>query len=270
MIHDSGRARRLFVLGAAAVGLLAVTGGGAVLAGSDATTASSPTVAAAASPVPATDGPVAATATPVAATDAPVTATDAPVAATSAPATDQSNPFVAAVQALVADGTINQHQADVLNQDIEAGSINPQDLIDGGVLTAAQMQVVNARLGAVKRSLATGPDDNKSSAASETTKRAASDAARADEAVTQAAFDAAVQALVTDGAIDQAQADVLRQGIDAGSIDEQALIDNGTFTAAQMQAVRTRLSAVKESFASKSGDPASTAAPTSKDPSKTK
>jgi hypothetical protein len=131
------------------------------------------------------------------------------------------------------------------------------------------MQVVNARLGAVKRSLATGPDDNKS-AASETTKRAASDAARADEAVARAAFDAAVQALVTDGTIDQAAADVLRHGIDAGSIDEQALIDNGTFTAAQMQAIRARLSAVKESLASRSGEPASSAAPTSKDPSKTK
>ena len=59
--------------------------------------------------------------------------------------------------------------------------------------------------------------------------------------------------------------------IEQFGIDEQELIDGGTFTAAQMQAVQTRLSAVKQSFAAgaaRTGPSAS--ASTSKDSPKTK
>jgi hypothetical protein len=252
MIHDTGRLLRLIALGATAVALLAVTGGGTVLAGSNGVKAAESV----------------ATTAPTDPTASPVAASAALIAATSAPTGDQSNPFVAAVEALVADATINQQQADVLRQSIEAGSMNPQDLIDRGVLTAAQMEVVNARLTALKRSLATAPDANKEAGASGATKRVESEAARADEAVALAAFHAAIQALVADGTIDQAQADILRRGVDAGSINPQDLIDNGTFTAAEMKAAQTRLSAVKESLAPKNGE--SGTSPGSKDVQKTK
>jgi hypothetical protein len=76
------------------------------------------------------------------------------VAATTAPAAGQTNPFDAAIQALVEEGTIDQAQADVLRRQIDAGSIDEQELIDSGVLTPAQMQGVQARLTTVKQSMA--------------------------------------------------------------------------------------------------------------------
>jgi hypothetical protein len=126
MIDDPQRVRRLLVLAAAAVTLVAVASGGVALAGNTGTKPSSSDLA----------------------------ATSAPVAATMAPAADQSNPFDTAIQALVEDGTINQQQADVLRQQIDAGSIDEQELVDSGTLTAAQMQAVQARFRAVKGSLA--------------------------------------------------------------------------------------------------------------------
>jgi polyhydroxyalkanoate synthesis regulator phasin len=231
MIDETGRVRRLLVLAAAAVALVAVSGGSVVLAGNNGTKPSSSDVA----------------------------ATTAPVAATTAPAAGQSNPFDAAVQALVEDGTINQAQAGALRRQIEAGTIDPLELVATGVLTAAQMQAVETRLGAVKQSLGAAAGGTSSSASSSTSKTALKEAA-----------DAAVQALVEDGTINQHQADVLRQQIDAGYMDEQELVDGGVLTAAQMQAVLNRLLAVKESFASGAGGTPSSASKISKDPSKTK
>jgi hypothetical protein len=235
MFDDPGRVRRLLLLATVAVALVAVVSGSVVLARAAETKVSS-----------------------------------RPVAATSSPTVGQGNPFEAALQALVDGGVINQHEADVLRHDIDAGSIDPQRLIEGGVLTAAQMEVVETRLDAVKQSLATDPDSTAPSASSATTKASQRNATRAAATAAHAAFDAAVQALVEDGTINQQQADVLRQHIDAGWLDEQALIDNGTLTAAQMQAVQVRLSGVKQSFASDSGSPAAPTSPVSKDPSKTK
>jgi hypothetical protein len=63
-------------------------------------------------------------------------------------------PFLAAVAQLVQAGTINQHQADVLDAGIRAGSIDPDQLVANGTLSSAQVQTVMERLGAVKRSLA--------------------------------------------------------------------------------------------------------------------
>jgi hypothetical protein len=63
-------------------------------------------------------------------------------------------PFLAAIAQLVQAGTINQHQADVLDADIRAGSIDPDQLVANGTLSSAQVQTVMERLGAVKRSLA--------------------------------------------------------------------------------------------------------------------
>ena len=228
MTDDPGRLRRRLVLAAAAVALVAVSGGSVVLAGNSGTMPSSSDVA----------------------------ATTSPVTATTAPATDQSNPFDAAVQALIEDGTINQHQADVLRRQIDAGTIDPLELVDSGVLTAAQMQAVQARLGAVKQSLGAAARGTSPSASSSGSATAPKEAA-----------EAAVQTLVADGTINQHQADVLREQIDAGYMDEQELVDGGVLTAAQMQAVLAKLIAVKESFASGAG---SAASPASKEASKTK
>ena len=231
MIDEPGRERRLLVLAAAAVALVAVSGGSVVLAGNNGTKPNSSDVA----------------------------ATTAHVAATTAPAAGQSNPFDAAVQALVEDGTINQAQAVALRQQIDAGTIDPLELVDTGVLTAAQMQAVETRLGAVKQSLGAAAGGTSPSPSSSTSKTALKEAA-----------DAAVQALVEDRTINQHQADVLRQQIDAGYMDEQKLVDGGVLTAAQMQAVLNRLLAVKESFASGAGSTAPSASKISKDPSTTK
>jgi hypothetical protein len=62
-------------------------------------------------------------------------------------------PFFAAVAQLAQAGTINDHQARILDADIQAGSIDPQQLVASGTLSSAQMQAVMDRLGAVKRSL---------------------------------------------------------------------------------------------------------------------
>ena len=63
-------------------------------------------------------------------------------------------PFLAAVAQLVQAGTINDAQARVLDADIRAGSIDPNQLVANGTLSSAQVQTVMERLGAVKRSLA--------------------------------------------------------------------------------------------------------------------
>ena len=63
-------------------------------------------------------------------------------------------PFLAAVAQLVQAGTINQYHANVLDAGIRAGSIDDSQLVANGTLTSAQMQAVENRLMAVKRSLA--------------------------------------------------------------------------------------------------------------------
>jgi hypothetical protein len=62
--------------------------------------------------------------------------------------------FLAAVAQLEQAGTISAAQARTLDADIESGSIDPKQLVADGVVTAAQMTVVNDRLVAVKTGLA--------------------------------------------------------------------------------------------------------------------
>jgi hypothetical protein len=64
------------------------------------------------------------------------------------------------VTQLVQAGTINDSQARILDADIRAGSIDPIQLVANGTLSSAQMQTVTDRLGAVKRSLASGPQQS--------------------------------------------------------------------------------------------------------------
>jgi hypothetical protein len=232
MLPRSARLRRRFVFAMGGLALIVCSGASVVLAGTRQTTPSAPAV-------PTASAAVAATASPVAGT---------------------ADPFDAAVQALVDDGTIDRQQADALDQRIAAGFIDPGEVVASGVLTAAQMEVVEARLDAVKRSLAPGPDSPQpagSDAAEKASRRDAGGQSAADadanEAAARAAFDAALQSLVDDGTIDQHQGDVLRQHLDAGTIDPDALVAAGAVTADQMQAVLDRLGTVKRSFAPPSG-----------------
>ena len=64
------------------------------------------------------------------------------------------------------NGTITAAQARTLDTDIESGSIDPQQLVAEGVVTAAQMQAVNDRLIAVKMGLAAQAHAQASSSAS--------------------------------------------------------------------------------------------------------
>ena len=52
----------------------------------------------------------------------------------------------AAIQGLVKDGTISQHQADVIDGQIDAGTVDDQQLVASGVITASQMSAVDNAL----------------------------------------------------------------------------------------------------------------------------
>jgi hypothetical protein len=64
------------------------------------------------------------------------------------------------VARLVQAGTINRTQAQVLDADIRAGSIDPRQLLASGTLSSTQMHAVDDRLTAVKRSLASPGQDS--------------------------------------------------------------------------------------------------------------
>jgi hypothetical protein len=55
---------------------------------------------------------------------------------------------------LVAAGTIDQSQADAVQAQANAGSIDPKQLVDSGALSDAQMHAVAAQIDALKRSYA--------------------------------------------------------------------------------------------------------------------
>jgi competence protein ComGC len=62
--------------------------------------------------------------------------------------------FKQALQGLVSSGTITQHQADVINNQVDAGSIDSEQLVSSGVVSQSQMNAVDNALGQVKRSFA--------------------------------------------------------------------------------------------------------------------
>jgi signal transduction histidine kinase len=78
------------------------------------------------------------------------------VAATIDPPADRGNPLEPAVQAALDAGTITKSQARALVQQIDAGSIDLQQLVDSGTLTAAEMGALQARLDAAKQPSAVG------------------------------------------------------------------------------------------------------------------
>jgi hypothetical protein len=161
----------------------------------------------------------------------------------------------AAVQGLVTDGTINQHQADVIVGQIDAGTVDDQQLVSSGVLTASQMSAVDNALIRVKESFAGSPESagngNIASPAGKT--GTSSSDTQAAEGRLQAAARAALQGLVTAGTINQHQADAVESQVIAGSVDPNQLVSSGVLTASQMHAVSGALVQVKESFAAGSG-----------------
>jgi competence protein ComGC len=156
---------------------------------------------------------------------------------------------------LVNDGTINQHQADVINGQINAGTVDDQQLVASGVITASQMSAVDNALIQVKRSFAgSQAGGGNGNVASPTGKTGSSGSdTRAADGRLQAAAKAALQGLVTAGTINQHQADVIESDVDSGSIDPNQLVSSGVLTASQMHAVDSALIQVKQSFAAGSG-----------------
>lgn len=158
----------------------------------------------------------------------------------------------AAVQGLVNDGTINQHQADVIDGQIDAGTVDDQQLVSSGVLGASQMNAVDNALIQVKRSFAQSAGNGGVASPAGKAQNSSGDTQAADARL-QAAVKAALQSLVNDGTINQHQTDVIENQVDSGSIDPNALVSSGVLTAAQMHAVTDALVQVKESFAAQSG-----------------
>ena len=62
----------------------------------------------------------------------------------------------AALDRLVAAGTITTVQAAAIQRQADAGSIDPKQLVDGGVLSDAQMRAVAAAIDQVKLAAARG------------------------------------------------------------------------------------------------------------------
>jgi hypothetical protein len=61
----------------------------------------------------------------------------------------------------------------------------------------------------------------------------------------------ALQGLVTDGSIDQSQADAIQTRVASGSVDVSEVIESGVATAAQMDLINAKLIAIKEDFRGK-------------------
>jgi len=110
-----------------------------------------------AAPAPAATNAARASAAPCSAAQAKARASGSKAAA----AGPGPGPFLAAVASLVQAGTIDASQAHVLDADIQAGSIDPDQLVASGTLTSAQMQAVSDRLAAVKQGLASASQDSR-------------------------------------------------------------------------------------------------------------
>jgi hypothetical protein len=56
------------------------------------------------------------------------------------------------LDSLVANGKINQQQADAIQAQANAGSIDPKQLVQNGILSDAQMRSVAGRIDQLKQS----------------------------------------------------------------------------------------------------------------------
>jgi hypothetical protein len=144
----------------------------------------------------------------------------------------------AALERLVSAGTITQAQADAVQAQVEAGSVDPQTLVANGTVSDAQMRAIDEALGQVKRSFA---DANGAGKPTSSTPEPA-------PAEVVAAIHTALERLVSAGTITQAQADAVQAQIEAGK-DLQTLVDDGTVNASQLRAIEDALGQVKRSLA---------------------
>src|SRR5579862_4158643 len=153
------------------------------------------------------------------------------------PANGVPQQFIDAMQALVANGTIDQSQANVIDAQIRTGSMDSEQFVQSGLVTQSQMDAVNASLRTVKESLGQAARGSVASPGADATQQRGSRASAGTKAPggdVPGAFIAAVQAKVSDGTITQAQADRIEAQVRAGTVDSQQLIDAGVVTAAQM------------------------------------
>lgn len=149
----------------------------------------------------------------------------------------------AAVQNLVTDGTISQQQANAIDNQVDAGRVDVDQLLASGVLSQSQLNAVENVLGQVKQSFAGSPQS-----AGDKTRSATANTQAADARV-HAATEQAIQGLVSDGTIDQRQADVIESRVDSGVVDPEQLVSSGVVSQSQMNAVGNALAQVKRSFA---------------------
>ena len=152
-----------------------------------------------------------------------------------------------ALAQLVANGTINQAQADAIEQAVAGGTVDAEALVANGVLSDAQMQAVRDALVQVKQSFAQ-PSSGTDSPQQPGATGAQAQRGPASDAIVAAAHDALAH-LVANGTINQTQANTIEQGVAAGTVDSQSLVADGVVTDARMQAVNAALVQVKRSFA---------------------
>jgi hypothetical protein len=150
-----------------------------------------------------------------------------------------------ALERLVSNGTIDQAQANAIERHVAAGFIDPAALIAAGTVSATQMQAIANSLDQVKRSFA-GASGNHPHGQ----KVAAPGSGDHAPAVIVRAARTALQRLVANGSITQAQARAIVHDIASGSMDTHALVANGTLSQSQMRAVQHALADLKRAVAS--------------------
>jgi len=148
-----------------------------------------------------------------------------------------------AVQGLVTGGTINQQQAEAIDDQIDAGTVDPGQLVSSGVVSQSQMTTVAGALAQVKRSFA--PAGGPASAGANTKSPRGQQA----NGSPPAPVTAAIQGLVTGGTITQHQADAILTQITSGTFDPQQLAASGVINASQATALANALGAVKRAAA---------------------
>jgi Asp-tRNA(Asn)/Glu-tRNA(Gln) amidotransferase B subunit len=176
---------------------------------------------------------------------------------------DAPDQFFNAVAQLVQAGTISAAQGRAVDAQIQTGSMDPQQMVSSGVLTASQMSALNDKLRAVKQSLVARHEVKaraSDAAAPAACDKGGSAGGKADAAPagTPHQFLDAVAQLVQAGTISAAQGRAVDAQIQTGSMDPQQMVSSGVLTASQMSAVNDKLRAVKESLAPQ--QPASDAA----------
>lgn len=157
--------------------------------------------------------------------------------------------IAAAVARLEQAGAINSTQDQAIDAFLaQACSVNGlQPLVNNGTITAAQQQAVLNALAHAKMSLARAEGAHRQDAPAGKTAPANNSRTGAPDPV----FTAAVARLAQAGTIDSTEAQAIDAHLQAGTLEGglQQLVDRGTITAAQAQAVVNALAHAKMSLA---------------------